>query len=123
MARYWRELLVCGILSGSALLAQTSHRRIDSNPPTRPNVFEQLEKQATESQKEDRARQAAARQQRNANLAELDRELPRLIELAQDLRKQLNASDVETTLPVDLERQAQEVEQIARRIHKQIRSL
>ncbi len=122
-ARFTR-LVFCGVLTSACLLAQTSHRQPNPQPPKGPNdVFDQLEKEKTEPPKQRPAQQAAARQQRNANLAELERELPRLIELAQNLRKQLNASDVETALPVGLERQAKELEQIARRIHKQIRSL
>ncbi len=123
MSGYLRNLLVCGILSASALLAQTSHRRIDPKPPSQPNPFEQLEKQAAESQKDDRARLAAAREQRKASRAELNRELPRLIEVAQNLQKQLNATDLETALPADLERQAKQLEQVARQIHKRIRGL
>ncbi len=92
-------------------------------PPEQPNPFEQLEKEAAESPKTDRARLTAAREQRKANRAELNRELPRLIELAQNLQKQLNATNLETALPADLERQAKQLEQVARQIHKRIRGL
>ena len=68
-------------------------------------------------------RQTAARRQRSANLSELKRELPRLIELAQNLENRLNATDLETALPADFEQQAKELEQVARRIHKHIRNL
>jgi len=82
-----------------------------------------LEKQQKESPKEQAAQQAAARQQRSANLAELKRELPRLIELAQELENGLNVTDLETALPADLEPQAKELEQVARQIHKHTRNL
>ena len=124
MPGYLRKLFICGILSASALLAQTSHRQPNSQPPRGPNdVFDQLGKQKTESLKEQAAQQAAARQQRSAKLVELARELPRLIKLAQRLQERLSASDLGTALPVDLEKQAKELEQIARRIHKQIHDL
>ncbi len=113
---------MCGMLSASGLLGQTSHRQPDPKPPREPNIFDQLEKQRAESPKELAAREAAARA-RSANIAELTRELPRLIQLAQDLRERLNATDLKTTLPVDLERQAKQLEQAARQIHKRIREL
>jgi len=111
------------MLSASALLAQTSHRQSDPKPPSQPNPFEELEKQAAESKKKDHARQVAAREQHKASRAELNRELPRLIELAQNLQKQLNATDVENALPADLERQANKIERAARQIHKRVRGL
>jgi hypothetical protein len=112
------------LLASFSLLAQTSHRQPDPKPPRGPNdIFDQLEKQKTESPKEQAARQTAARQQRNANLAELKRELPRLIGLARNLENRLNATDLETALPADLEPQAKELEQVARQIHKHTRNL
>ncbi len=123
MAGYLRKLLVCGMLSASALLAQTSHRQPEPKPPSQPNPFEQLEEQASQSQRQDRTRQAAAREQRKVNRAELNRELPQLIELAQNLQKQLNATNLETAVPADIERQAKQLEQAARQIHKRIRGL
>lgn len=121
MSGYLRKLFVCALFSSAVLLAQTSHRQPNPKPPGQPSIFDQLEKQKTEPSTE-QARDAAG-QLRRANLAELEGELPRLIDLAQSLQMRLNTTDLETALPADLERQAKELEQIARRIHKQIRSL
>ncbi len=124
MRQYSANLVVLALLASFGLLAQTSHRQPDPKPPRRPNdTFDQLEKQQKESPKEQAAQQAAARQQRSANLAELKRELPRLIELAQELENGLNVTDLETALPADLEPQAKELEQVARQIHKHTRNL
>ncbi len=123
MRDYLSDLLLCGTLASFGLLAQTSHRQPEPKPPREPNVFDQMEKQKKESPKEQAARQAAARQQRGANLAELKRELPRVIELAQNLENRLNATDLETALPADLEPQAKELEQVARQVRKHIRNL
>jgi len=110
-------------LASFGLLAQTSHRQPDPKPPREPNVFDQMEKQNKESPKEQSGRQVAAQQQHSANLAELKRELPQLIELAQKLENRLNATDLETALPADLEPQAKELEQVARQVRKHIRNL
>ncbi len=123
MRQYLANLILCVLLASFGLLAQTSHRQPNPKPPRGPNdIFDQWEEQETESPKKQDARQAT-RQQRSANLAGLKRELPRLIELAQSLQNRLNTSDLGTALPVDLEKQAQELEQVARRVHKQIRNL
>jgi hypothetical protein len=114
---------MCGVLSASALLAQTSHRRPDPKPPSRPNALEQLEEQTADAQKDDRARQAAAREQRKANRAELNRELRQLIELAQNLQKRLEANHLDAALPVELQKEANELEHLARKIHKRVRGL
>ncbi len=124
MRQYSANLIALALLASFALLAQTSHRQPNPQPPKEPNdIFKQMEKQKKESPKEQSARQAAARQQRTANLAELKRELPRLVELARNLENRLNATDLETALPADLEPQAKELEQVARQVRKHIRNL
>lgn len=123
MWSHLRKLLVCALLSSGVLLAQTSHRQPDPKPPSQPNPFEQLEEQDKESAKGDRARQASARAQRKANRAELGRELPQLIELAQNLQKRLTATNLDAAVPVDLQKQADELERLARGIHKRVRGL
>ena len=124
MRQYLANLILCVLLASFGLLAQTSHRQPNPKPPRGPNdIFDQWEEQETESPKIQDARQAAARQQRRANLAELKRELPQLIELAQSLQNRLNTTHLGTALPDDLEKQAKELEQVARRVHKQIRNL
>jgi hypothetical protein len=120
---YLRKLFVCALLSSTVLLAQTSHRRMDPKPPSRPNPFEQLEKEAAESPQNDRARLASARERRKVNCAELSRELPQLVEIAQNLQKRLEATDLNATAPVDLQKQANDLERLARQIHKRVRGL
>ena len=123
MRRNLANFISCVLLASLGLLAQTSHRQPNPKPPRGPNdIFDQWEEQETESPKKQDARQAT-RQQHSANLAGLKRELPRLIELAQSLQNRLNTTHLGTALPVDLEKQAEELEQVARRIHKQIRNL
>jgi hypothetical protein len=119
----WARLFLCFLLVSFGLLAQTSHRQPNPSPPREPgDIFDQLQKQQAESPKK-QGQQALARQQRSANLAELERELPRLIDLAQGLQNRLRATNLETAHPADLEQQAKELEQVARRVHKRVRSL
>jgi hypothetical protein len=111
------------LLAAYSLLAQTSHRQPNPQPPKEPSdIFKQLEKEKSEPAKE-RPSHAVATQQRSAQVAEVERELSQLVELAQGLQTRLTASDLEATLPVDLQRQAKELQRLAGRIHKQIGSL
>ncbi len=121
MLHYSTKLLLCGVLASAGLLAQTSHRQPNPQPPKDPSdIFKQLEKQKAEPSKEGSPQAVATKQQRSAQAAEVEGELSRLIELAQNLQTRLNASDLEATLPVDLERQAKELQRLAGRIHKHI---
>ncbi|MBI3669371.1 MAG: hypothetical protein HY237_06305 [Acidobacteria bacterium] len=123
MPERFARLVFCGVLTSACLLAQTSHRRPNPLPPREPNIFGQLEKQSTQPPQEQAGRQAAARERRKANHAALNRELPQLIELAQNLQKQLEAADLESAVPADLERQARQLERVARQIHQRVRGL
>ena len=123
MLRYLASALLFGMLSLLGWVTQESHRVPNPKPPSPPNVFDRLEKQSTQSREEQLRQQAAVREQRRAKLAELDRDLLRLNELAQNLQKRLKAIDLDITLPADLSRQSQELERVARQIHKQIRAL
>lgn len=116
-------LLAALLLAGLPALTQTSHRRPNPHPPSSPNIFDQVEKQQKTEREQKLAQQAAAREQRRAQRAELARELPQLIELARSLQEQLDSTDLDTTLPADLHRQGQELERLARQIHKRVRSL
>lgn len=122
-------LLVAALLLTSLLaFPQSSSRRPRTAPRSDPTaVFDSLEQQrehdVRQQQREKLAREAAARQQRQAERAHLAEELPRLIGLAQQLQTQLNSTDLDTTLPADLEQQAQQLEQLARQVRKRIRGL
>lgn len=122
MVRRLAALLLAVLLTSLVAPAQTSHRQPNPKQGSEPNVFDQIEQQGREQRQQPLAWQAA-REQRKARLAELDRELVRLLELAQDLQRRLKATDLDATLPADLSRQAQELERVARSIHKHIRSL
>lgn len=116
-------LLALLLLAELTALPQSSRRRIGPKPPAPPNVFDQLEKQREEQPQDRRAQEAAARERRRAGLEELSRELPRLIGLAQNLQEQLNSTDLDATSPVTLRQRSQELERLARQIHKRVRSL
>lgn len=124
MGQWFVNVILLALFSTFGLLAQTSHRRLDPQPRRDlADVFNQSEKQKSESPGDELARKAAVRRQRSADLAELQQDLPRLVELAQGLQNRLNASDLEAALPADLEKKASALEQVARRVHKRIRNL
>lgn len=124
MRRYLALPVLLGIFGVLGSVAQTSHREPNPKPREQPNIFDQMEKQTTESPKEKASRAAAAaREQRLARLADLGRELPRVIELAETSQKRLNETDLGATVPADLGQQARELERVAHQIHKRIRSL
>ncbi len=120
-------LLLVGMAVGLTGAAQTSHRQpnptMGSPPKPFDQLFEQAEKEAKTSQQEAGMQQAAAREQRKAEVAKLARELPQLISLAQGLQERLNSADLNTTLPADLRQQSERLEQLARQIRKRVRGL
>jgi hypothetical protein len=65
----------------------------------------------------------AAQEARKATLAEINREIPRLVEIAKALEKQLGASDLDRAFPSDLSKQARDLERLARQIRKHLDSL
>ncbi len=124
MLRGVMPLILFGLLTSLGSPAQESHRRPNPSAPSQPNVFDQLERQTkNESRREQLARQAAERKQRQAELAQLADEVPRLIGLAHDLQERLKSTDLDTTLPIDLRQQGQKLERLAREINKRIRGL
>lgn len=116
-------LLAALLLTGVAARPQTSHRTIGPKPPAPPNVFDQVEKRRDSERQGQRVQESAARDQRRAEREELTRELPQLIDLAQKLQTQLDSTDLDKTLPLGLRQQSQELERLARRIHKRVRGL
>lgn len=121
MQKPFPTLLLGALLAAYGLLAQTSHRQPNPQPPKEPtDIFKQLEKQKSEPAKGSSSQAVTTQQQRSAQVAEVERELSQLVELAHSLQTRLNTSDLEVTLPVDLERQAKELQRLAGRIHKHI---
>jgi len=120
-------LLAALLLVSMSAQPQTSNRRRGPYPPQSPNVFDQMdERRRQDEQKEQaekRAREASALERRKAELSQLNDELPRLIQLAQELQQKLNSADLKTTLPAELRGQGEQLERAARQVHKRIRSL
>ena len=116
-------LVAALLLTGVAARPQSSHRRIGPKPPAPPNVFDQLEKRHGAERQQELAQEAAARNQRHTDRAELARDLNELMGLAQKLQTQLDSTDLDKTLPVGLRQQSDELERLARRIHKRVRGL
>jgi hypothetical protein len=112
------------IFSYSCFLAlQTSHRQLNPKSPRDNNPFDQLEKQGDEASNDRVARLAAARIAREKAIAQLQSDLPRLIELAQGMQDRLKTLDANASLPADLTRDGEQLEGLARKIHRQIPKL
>jgi hypothetical protein len=122
------SLLTTVLLFGSlAAEPQSSHRRRGPRPPQGPNVFDRMEEERRQEEEralaKKRTEETAARERRRAERAKLARELPQLIERAQQLESRVNSDDFEKTLPAELRQQARELERLARQIHKRVRAL
>jgi len=88
-----------------------------------PNVFDKVEKQGSNSQQLSPGEQKALRQQREAKIAELSRELDQIAHAASSLQERLKAVDPNVAVSVELREQGKQLEESARKIHKQIGSL
>ena len=110
------------LASAFPLPAQKNHT-LDWKTGASPNVFDQLDKQGNGSQQPSLAEHAALRQQREAKLADLSRELDAIIHAASDLQERLKTTDPNNTVSVELRNQGKRLEESARKIHKQIGSL
>ena len=108
---------------GCFLALQTSHRQLDPKSPRNNNPFDQLEKQGDEPSNDRMARLAAARIAREKAIVQLQNDLPKLIELAQGMQDRMKTLDANASLPADLTRDAEQLEGLARKIHRQIPKL
>jgi t-SNARE complex subunit (syntaxin) len=88
-----------------------------------PNVFDTVEKQGSNSHQLSPGEQKELRQQREAKIAELSRELDQIARAATDLQERLKAVDPNATVSVELREHGKQLEESARKIHKQIGSL
>ena len=118
------QLLLLGLgisLFGSA---QESHRRPNPTPPSRPaDIFDQMERQADGSKQATAAQPAALRREREAALADLSRELDGVIQSATELQSRLKGVDPNTVVSVELRNESKQLEDLAKKIRKQIGSL
>jgi hypothetical protein len=112
-------VLLTGLLGSLVFAAQKGHR-LDPQSREAPNEFDRMQKQGTAS--DPRAR-AALEQQRKADLDQLQRELPRLISLAQDLQDRMKSLDPNAVLPADLRTETKQLEELAHKIQKRIGNL
>jgi len=108
---------------GCFLTLQTSHRQFDPKSPRDHSPFEQLEKQGDEAPNDRVTRLAAARIAREKAIAQLQNDLPKLVELAQGMQDRMKTLDANASLPADLTRDAEHLERLARKIHRQIPKL
>ena len=75
-----------------------------------------------DSEAEKKRSEAALKEQRKENKERLDKDLSGLIELAQNIQKELRVTDTETHLPVALIRQSEKLEDAAKQIAKRFRN-
>lgn len=116
-------LLAAFTLAWATGLPGQNNHRLDWKTGARPNVFDEMEKQANGSPRPSPAEQDALRQQREAKLADLNRQLADIIRTATDLRELLKSVDPNATVSVELRNQGKQLEESARKIRKQIGSL
>jgi hypothetical protein len=117
--RFLFLLLLNGLIASLAFAAQTSHR-LDPKSREAPNEFETMKKRGDAP---GQGSNAALEQQRKANLDELQRELPLLIGLAQELQNRLKSVDPNAVLPADLHKESKDLEGLAHQIRKRVSGL
>ena len=88
-----------------------------------PNVFDSVERTATDSQEPSSAELASRRLERRAKVAELNRELEGIISAASGLEERLKATDANNIVSLDLQKQGKHLEETARKIRKKISEL
>lgn len=123
------RMAAAGTLAAGLLLVLP--RPVAAPPPSfelqRPDSTDQFEKERRrqeEEAKRERARQEkAARHQRRESLRRLHEDLAKLRESLDALEKKLQETDPDKELSVELRRQGQEVEKLAKRIYKNIKNL
>src|SRR5712692_3641925 len=94
----------------------------DRRPATRDPVGA-MERQRDAQQQADRAKSIAIQKQRQEQLAELAKDIPRLTSLCQALQDRLKSTDLQNSLPADLRKQSGELERLAHNINKKVRGL
>jgi len=109
-------LVLCVPLS---LLGQKNHTT-EWKSGSKPSVFDQLDAQTTNGNGSSQSELSAQRQQR---LADLRRELDAVIRSASALQQQLQSTDPNTTLSLDLRNQGKQLEEVARKIRKGLNEL
>ena len=82
-----------------------------------------MEKQGNDSRQLSPGEQQALRRLREAKIADLKRELGEMAKAASDLQESLKSVDPNAMVSVELRNQGKQLEESARKIHKQIGSL
>ena len=130
----FRWLLATAFLGAGLVLAAPPQstpppRRDHVQPQPRPQPdstqqWEQERRRREEEARRERLRRAsAARAERREALRQLREDLPKLQESALALEKKLADVDPEKELSVELREHGQEVETLAKRIHKNVKRL
>ena len=122
MKRLLSFVLFSILFAGLAWAAQGD---LHPKPRTLPkqDPFDALKNEAEESAAAKGRSDRMAGELRNAAVADLHQQLPRLIQQARELQDQLGQADLRVKLPADLARRAGELERLARQIHKTVRKL
>lgn len=120
MTRRFVSLLCLNFLLASLVFAAQTGHRLDPKSREAPNEFDKMQKQGDIPSQGSRA---ALEQQRKASLDQLQRELPQLIGVAQDLQNRLKSLDPNAVLPADLRKEGKELEGLARQIQKRVGNL
>jgi len=82
-----------------------------------------VEKQGNDSRQLSPGEQQELRRLREAKIADLKRELGEMAKAASDLQERLKSVDPNAMVSVELRNQGKQLEESARKIHKQIGSL
>lgn len=123
MRRLIPWLLACVLFSSFGWAGPPVKDPQSPSPTSQINLFDQLKQEAISSALVKTRADRAALQARSDAIAGLRQQLPRLIEEAQALESQLGQTDLQARLPADLAKRAQELEQLAHKIHKTVRQL
>ena len=121
-----RRLLapLCFSLLLAAIVWAGQVRQRPAQPPkSLVDTFEGLRKEAETSAAVGLTSEKVAAEARSSALADLQQELPRLIEQARDLQAELARTDLRSKMPADLARRGKELEHLARKINKTVRDL
>ena len=120
--RFLPSILVVSLVFSASLAGQKNHT-LDWKSGATPNVFDQMERQADGSKQATAAQLAALRREREAALADLSRELDGVIQSATELQSRLKGVDPNTVVSVELRNESKQLEDLAKKIRKQIGSL
>jgi len=120
--RFLTLLVVLLLAFAIDVFGQKNHN-LNWKTGTSPNVFDTVEKQGNDSRQPSPGEQQELRRLREAKIADLKRELGEMAKAASDLQERLKSVDPNAIVSVELRNQGKQLEESARKIHKQIGSL